>query len=213
MESIILGTVTLINIVLWIFFFRQLKTKYSDNHLKELRKEVNLLVTDIDRATDRDIALLENRINSLRELIDEAEKKITLAKTVDEGRKKEKEILDELTEKTYQPKNKIIISRQNPVSRAAQMYSQNSMPSILEERPENKNAKEEKPAVFVNFSPDVGEDYFTPPSSLPSENKEQSLKARILHMANEGFSSDMIADQLHVSMTEVNMIIDMFGRF
>ncbi len=213
MESVILVTITLINIVLWIVFFRLLRTKYSDNHLKELRKEVNLLVTDIDRAAERDIALLENRINNLRELIDEAEKKITLAKSVEENRKKGKAVLDELSEKTYRANNYINGTRANPVSRAAKMYEQNAAPSILEVKPKDKNPVEEKPSVFVNFSPDAGEDYFAPPSSFAPDTTSQSIKAKILEMSNEGFSADMIADHLHVSMTEVNMIIEMFGRY
>ncbi len=213
MESIILVTITLINIVLWIVMFRILKTKYSDEHLRDLRKEVNLLVTDIDRAAERDIALLENRINNLRDLIDEAEKKITLAKNAEENRKKEKQVLDELSEKTYRAKNYLNGAKINPVSRVVQIYEQNSSPSILEVKAEEKNNREEKPSVFVNFSPDAGEDYFSPPSSFTQEKNTQSIKAKILEMANEGFSSDLIADQLHVSMTEVNMIIEMFGRY
>ena len=63
-----------------IVFYLVLRTRFSRNALSaELRSEVDKLIIDLGREADRDVALLESRIKSLRTLIDEADRRIVLS--------------------------------------------------------------------------------------------------------------------------------------
>ena len=50
----------------------------SDAHIAEIRDEVSRLLVELNRTTDRNIALIEDRITSLNELLSSADKKIGL---------------------------------------------------------------------------------------------------------------------------------------
>ena len=50
----------------------------SDAHIAEIRDEVSRLLVELNRTTDRNIALIEDRIASLNELLSSADKKIGL---------------------------------------------------------------------------------------------------------------------------------------
>jgi hypothetical protein len=70
----------LVNVGLWIVLFLFFRSRFSPSHiLREIRIEVDKLVTEISRETDRDIALIEGRIRGLKALIEEADKRILLA--------------------------------------------------------------------------------------------------------------------------------------
>ena len=50
----------------------------TDAHVAEIRDEVSRLLVELNRTTDRNIALIEDRIASLNELLSSADKKIGL---------------------------------------------------------------------------------------------------------------------------------------
>lgn len=70
----------ILNLVAMTVFYGLLASRYSSKKiLSDLRSEVDKLVADLGREADRDVALLESRIKSLRGMIDDADKRILLA--------------------------------------------------------------------------------------------------------------------------------------
>ena len=69
-----------VNFLSMVFFFLYLRSRFSKQRLTgELRSEVDKLIIDLGREADRDVALLESRIQNLRSLMDEADRRILLA--------------------------------------------------------------------------------------------------------------------------------------
>ena len=106
MDPLLLIAVLLfiLNLVLMPIFYARLKTVFSPQKiLANLKTEVDNLVADIGRETDRDVAILENRIVALRTLIDEADRRVGLARRETEKKSREALILDALSETSPKP--------------------------------------------------------------------------------------------------------------
>ncbi|GAB1484402.1 hypothetical protein MASR2M78_32200 [Treponema sp.] len=88
--------VSVSSLLLWaaafLYFRSYLKRRTgSERILQEFREEVEKLVADIDSATDRDSALVEERIRSLRVLLDDADRRIaTYSREIDRRAMEEK---------------------------------------------------------------------------------------------------------------------------
>ncbi len=70
----------------------------SDAHVAEIRDEVSRLLVELNRTTDRNIALIEDRIASLNELLSGADKKIGLLRREIEKHDVGTQIYDRLAE-------------------------------------------------------------------------------------------------------------------
>ncbi len=82
MSVVIVSAVCLINLFLWFIFFHKFTKIFSTNDIIEnTRSELNKMILDINRNTERDITLIEDRIKTLKDIIAEADKRIALAKS------------------------------------------------------------------------------------------------------------------------------------
>jgi len=89
----------ILNLVAMAVFYGLLASRYSSRKiLSDLRTEVDKLVADLGREADRDVALLESRIKSLRGIIDDADKRILLANREDSRRQQTVATLSGLNE-------------------------------------------------------------------------------------------------------------------
>ena len=78
-----------INIFLFIFFFILLKIRFSPKRLlRDIEDELNLLYKDLQHKIDMDVSLIEDRTAFLRDMIAKADKRILLAASEIEKRKK-----------------------------------------------------------------------------------------------------------------------------
>lgn len=184
-QIIILSVITLINIILWIILFVQLNKKFSSkNILKSIHGEINELVAEMNRETDRDISLLEARREGLLTLIEEAEKKTRLAQKEINKKNVEEKVLKELSEITPKKESKRAVS-----------------------------PKDQKELFEINLA----QNYQKKDLSMPviTAAKEQieikkPLRVQIIELSNDGLSPDLISEKLHISITEVQMVIDLF---
>jgi hypothetical protein len=80
-----------------LIFYLFLRRRFSKKNLSaELRSEVDKLIIDLGREADRDVALLESRILNLRALMDEADRRITLAGKESDKRQDAAQLLSSL---------------------------------------------------------------------------------------------------------------------
>jgi len=109
-----------INLVVLFAAFIRLKDRFSSARiLGDIRSEIDRLIMDLGRETDRDVAILEDRIRGLRELMDEADRRILLADREESKRKTLPEIpAPEVTpEQTPEQTEPVIIYTKPRISR------------------------------------------------------------------------------------------------
>ncbi|MDR3312652.1 MAG: hypothetical protein LBS64_05935 [Spirochaetaceae bacterium] len=65
-----------VNAALWVFFFARFSRRFSpEAMLQDLREEVDKLILENNRTTDRNVTLIEARIRELQALIEEADRR------------------------------------------------------------------------------------------------------------------------------------------
>lgn len=158
----------------------------SDRFAAE-REEAGKLIAEIDAITDRDITLVEARIKSLRALLEEADRRITVyAKELDRRRSQEAAYA-ELGRKRNIP----LPGRAVPGTDASE-----------------KTPPQE--ARVIEFKGDL------PPAERPpvreAETKGPPFSERVTELAKAGFSSDLIAARLGAPRAEVDLVIALSFR-
>jgi hypothetical protein len=161
--------------------------------LAEFRAEVSKLISEIDVATDRDATLVEDRIKTLRTLLDDVDKRITL---YDQELNKRR-----INEETYAElgRRRLAVSGQRTPefqSAAAQTLINQENPVEIgkseKQQPEEKKEKNEAPRVSA--APEIE------PKPLP-------LPEQIAELFKAGFSPNLIATRLGISISEIELAI------
>lgn len=105
----------LLNVIFCTIVYLVLKRKFEremnpDTVLRQIRNEVNELIIELNQTTERNVSLIEERINQLNRSIEESDKRITLLKKEAEQR--------EDSEKVYSHLNpRIIVKDQQPLKK------------------------------------------------------------------------------------------------
>jgi hypothetical protein len=110
--SLIFSAASLILCCFFFIFFRSYihRRTTSEDIIAYYRDEVNKLIADIDAATDRDATLVEERIRSLKKLLDETDKRLAVYVREFERRKHS----ESLYTKLGQASNKTVIDENTP---------------------------------------------------------------------------------------------------
>lgn len=177
MATTILLCITVINIVLWIILFRFLNKKISGDYIEDISTEIESLIKEINRTTETNLTLLENRVEQLRVLIDTADKHIAKAKKEIHQIAKESEI---------------------PESRSKDIST-----SLLE----NTEKQPQKSIVDIKTAASIYDRHKSEAPKISQNNIKQS----VLNMNSHGYIPEKIASELNISVSEVNMIIDLFN--
>ena len=195
----------------WYIKKRTSASNLLADDLDERKREAAKLAAEIDRITDRDSRLVEERILKLKAMLDEADKRIALyVKELEKSKSGEtlysslgRGIRDALNipQETSQtpdaqqtfPADTISLSRQTNLDQSGYKASQ-FVPV--------------KPPVPVPETPEkpVPQNGNLPPS--PPPNKQQ-IRSRIDLLLNEGLSAEDIAARLGISIAEVNLAINL----
>jgi len=197
----------------WYVNKRTAASKLLAGELGERQTEVARLIAEIDRITDRDSQLVEERIMRLKEIINDADKRIALyLKELEKGRSGEtlysslgKGIRDALnvssddsqtseTDQTFQ-KDTIEISQTGLDQTRYLPFSSSRViprgePLPLPETPESAAQNE----TSLPNSP--------PPS-------KRQIRSSIDMLLNEGIPAEEIASRLGISIAEVNLAINL----
>ena len=179
MEEVLVVISCFVNVILWLFLFFYFKKRFStEEYLREIEDEFERLCTDMNGITDRNITLIENKISTLKELLETADQHIKAVKK--EQRKQKKEETEKIkVQETMTPPDTLY---------AAERYISN--------------------LGTVNVVPNT-----TVPNNIPpvTEKQEKPLRDKVLELWKLDMEPERIAAKLSVSLTEIRMIIDMFG--
>ena len=212
--------ILIINIILWIFCFKVFRKSFSAKGvLSEIRQEAEKIIIEINRETDSAITLMEAKINQVREIIDTVDKKIMLYETTLVQKENERQLYQQFSE--FQ-------QNQNPMQRAIKVYKMNDNVGTSEHLPlftENagtsdlKKSKVSKKASVYEQNKDKSENFeldFSEENEMPKVIQTEKIEPKvpiqqqIIKLAKEGFSADLIASKLNISISEVSMTIDLF---
>jgi len=200
--------------VMFFYFRWYIKKSVSSSSIsaKELaarQREVENLISDIDRITDRDSQLVEARIKLLKTLVEETDKRISLyVKELERSSSKEtlysslgKGIRDALNisnEESDTPVDTIELSPE------ARLKSLRASSSASNASPETPVTPKREPASDLSEISHPAEAAF--PASPP--NKQQ-IRSHIDLLLNEGLPAEEIASRLGISVAEVNLAINL----
>ena len=212
--------ILIINIILWVFCFKVFRKSFSAKGvLTEIRQEAEKIIIEINRETDSAITLMEAKINQVREIIDTVDKKIMLYETTLVQKENERQLYQQFSE--FQ-------QNQNPMQRAIKVYKMNDNVGVSEHLPlftENagtsdlKKSKVSKKASVYEQNKDKSENFeldFSEENEMPKVIQTEKIEPKvpiqqqIIKLAKEGFSADLIASKLNISISEVSMTIDLF---
>jgi hypothetical protein len=160
----------------------------SDEEIGRIRREIGSLIIELDASADRNITVLEDRLNTLKEIVAETDKRIAILSRDRGKRQVETAVYDRLGRTAPQR------PRSEAASEAASQAG-SEIPGKPVERPVDQ------PVVpsdipFIRFS--------EKPLSI-----EEPFADKVLSLARKGFSSDIIAARLGGTITEVELVLSM----
>ncbi|MDR1220862.1 MAG: hypothetical protein LBK73_14830 [Treponema sp.] len=169
--------------------------------LAEFKEEVSKLIAEIDVATDRDATLIEDRIKTIKALLDDVDKRIVLYDQGMAKRRASEEAYAELGRK------RLVEARINAQGQTVQNgggaapVHDMSVRSLLKEEQRagggvaNGDEGGEK---------DAGE---TPPAVHSAAMEQKPILEQIAELSKAGFSPNLIANRLGMSISEVEIAI------
>lgn len=201
--------ILVINFILWIFVFKFLKKSFSlKGALSEIKQEAEKIIIEINRETDNAITLMEGKINQVKDIIDVVEKKIVLYDSTLIQKENEKQLYNQLSELQSQPTS-------SPMKKAIKGYKSNSsssqdyLPLFTENAGTSdfqdlKNSSTQEPLKENDTNDNI--------KVVQGEKIEPKalVQDQIIKLAKEGFSPELIAKKLNVSINVVTMTIDLY---
>lgn len=231
-------TIAGVCLVLWagtFLYFRAYLSRRTGagRILAELREEVEKLVSEVDLATDRDVTLVEDRIKTLRSLLEEADKRIGTMKREAERRLSEERAYTELGRRatslrydggaspaatpSTQPAAAAVSA--TPVSATP---PEPRSPAPVSATPSPAAPPQEAPPLPIDHpQPGTGSRQAPaePPAAprfvvaaKPVEPKAAPFFERVAELYKAGFSADLIAKRLGSTIAEVDLAIALSGK-
>lgn len=218
-EAVLLILITLINLALWLIFFIRFKKTFSPHVLLgDLKAEVDKLLIEINRTADQDITLVESRVADLKKLIEQADRRLLLLERTENSRQRERRIMEKLSSPNV-PQNKSAREKKVDTDSAVQLsidFESYRVPRSEADEPINLSSLESVSssdgAAPVRQVPDEPQIVYSADAVNADSRQNVPLKDRVVRMYAEGFSADIICERLKLSLTEVQLIIDLFAR-
>jgi hypothetical protein len=208
---LVIFAVTLIVWTLAFLYFRNYLRRRTGSRriLAEFQEEVDKLIIEIDSATDRGLTLMEDRISSLKTLLDETDRRISVYKKETERRT--------IHEHAYAELGKKMLSKPNPHVPSLFVPEELSNEPSSDFIPEKKSVQSDD--IVVSSSEELnnnnrqlsneGPKFIR--SSIRVEPKTPFAE-QVLYLANAGFSKELIAHHLGTAIAEVELAIALTER-
>lgn len=224
MSLFFIASLCILNILLWIVFLVRFKRLFStDDIISSAREEMNKMIADINRNTERDITLINDRIKELKAVIADADRHIAVAKSEKEKQEQTAAYSQKINEITRSASAQI-----SPVQRAAAQYRRTAKTFDPAENAyvvthEEKNKTEERTGIEQSLFdettaeitvksdgssfakvPVVGPEIIMAEKPIVPKKK---FNEQVAELSEKGFTVEEIASELHSSITEVQFAI------
>jgi hypothetical protein len=168
---------------IYFSFYIKRRTR-RENILSDYQDEAYKLIADIDAATDRDLTLVEERITTLKKLLEDVDKRIAVLSREQERKRSSDAVYTSLG-------RQMKITIQEPVDEAVSRSS----PSEPAPVPAGQKAAP-----------------VTTPAIAERKEAQASFTERVAELSRAGFAPDLIAARLGVSISEVKLAIAVSRR-
>jgi len=167
----------------------------------EIGKEINLMLTELNKATERNLQIMEAKINQLNELVAKADESITKSEKVFSALKKEKEITEN-SENIYQKLERKSIN--GKIEEAAKVNSRREVSSSA------SAAKEESKVTASKSEQGLFDDVVDAAKVTKEELHEmgqREVSEKVINMYKNGIDIEFISRNLGITSGEVELII------
>ncbi|MDR1411272.1 MAG: hypothetical protein LBI91_03595 [Spirochaetaceae bacterium] len=235
MNSLVLSAGSLIlSGFTFVFFLAYLKRRTGRDRiltelLADLREEAAKIERDINAATDRDVTLVEDRVKTLRALLEDADRRIAVYVREFERRRSQEETFAALDREkpvnaanTRLPAGSASRAPGGPdmapavpaAESAASGHDGAETPVYLPSELFRPAAAPIPPAEAVPAVPEPAAAYGkrVTRSAKPLAPKPLPFAERVAELYRAGFSSSLIASRLGATVTEVELAIALAGR-
>ena len=197
MNITIIILIICVSFCFFIFFYFKwyIKRRTSASEfLAEYQTEVHRLIAEIDAATDRDSMLVEDRINKLKTILEETDKRVAVyARELDRSR---------TGEALYTSLGRGIRAALYTPVEASPAEVRQTQPSQMQPEIQTPQAARQED-LQASLEPLQPED--SPPF-------KKQLRSKIEAMVNNGLSPGEIASNLKISISEVDLAINLINR-
>ncbi|MGO9412261.1 MAG: hypothetical protein ACLQCB_16095 [Spirochaetia bacterium] len=168
--------------------------------MAELREEVSRLVVELNQTTERNVALLEDRISGLSDLLAAADRKIALLQREIEKHDVGVKVYSKLAEGAS---SSAAPQRQGP-SRETLLRE-----ALPQEAPPRQEPPRQEPRLSVELSERVeeGRKRTEPGAGAPSPKAD--VHQKVVMLSRSGFSAPLIAARVGMPLGEVELIISL----
>lgn len=177
-----------------IFFHKRIENRMKPDHLiAQLREEVNGVVADLNQATDRNITVLEDRLEALNKALERADRAVKVLQR--ESERRERAQTDQGTEGPWRYND--ILQRKAPRQEASET--------------KNHTGGHNETGGFSGPRSNDARDSQTPASDAGAgENgRTPSKKERILDLHRKGIAPNIIAGRVGSTVGEVELVISL----
>jgi len=183
---------------LWLFMFFYLKWYVKKRtsvleQLEDYRTEVIKLNAEIDRITDRDSQLIEDRVKKLKEILEETDRRVSVYASELEKSRRGEALYTSLS-RGIRDALEIEKEPAQPAPRLSPVHPQ-ELASLKQPVPPAPRSVPETPAAKE-----------PPPSKPPSKRQ---IRSSIDLLLNEGLSPEQVASRLDISVAEVNLAVNL----
>jgi hypothetical protein len=199
--ALILAVASLVLCILFFFYFRwYIGKKVTDESLiAEQRSEAQKLIADIDMVTDRDARLVEERINTLRKLLEDMDKRIAIyLRELDRSH---------AGEALYKNLGQSLSAGKAAVSVSKPAAEVSPAPPLVAGAARPETSAPGQPALDSGASEPK-----TEPRQASPGSEKQVLRVKIAELAAQGLSPPQIASRLDLSLSEVELALNLLKK-
>jgi hypothetical protein len=207
LQLIFLGANLVLCAFFFVFFYLYIRRRTGrESILTASREEVNRLIAEIDRATDRDARLVEERITALRKILEEADHRIALLSRDLDRRRASTELYTALGKTPPAVPGLAAGSAAVPGTTAGPPAPSPPAPSgAVPGIPAGSSVV----SIAAPSSPSAVSGLPGAPGAPPAA---PSLTGRVAELSRQGFAADLIAARLGLSLSEVELAITVSRR-
>lgn len=231
---VILGVlICIFNIVMWIVFLRNFKKLFTTEDVIESTKaQVNNILKNFDRDTERNLSLIDNACARLKALNAEAEKKIKLMNEMESrslgvselktkvnsalghSSSSSRKAVDAYTkEKSHTTRKSLKEDDSVMLTLSGENAVQDDQKTLFDEEPKHQKLDITVLEDGTSYKeiPVVTPQVFVP--ETPVQNfKKNEIRENIVKLFDQGYDMEIIAKELGCSSTEVQLALSIEGR-
>lgn len=215
-----IGLNILIAAVLYLVLNRKIDRRMSpDEMLDQIQRDVEEIITELNQTTDRNIGLIEDRVESLRSILENVDKRIGLLRRESEKQEASTALYNDILRRARTSNatgSAIANSAGGTVSDTAAGSADGAAagsgfgtatPASRQKKRTKRDGVDPANMSEEDVAPDPRDDRDS--AATEAESGRKSMFDRVMQLHRQGFTSEMIAGRLGATLGEVELILSL----